>query len=185
MRLLRVTRPGAVLKFDLITYPRQEAPLYRALSHAWGKQYATQSIVVGKRPIPLSPRMKKGIEMICASDQVGSCKRGRQTFSINLWVDTVCNNQANDAEKALQVRATSEISSDAVSVLVWLGTAADSSDCAMDSLSGLVPRFWALQGNYDNIYPSNAETFGLPGLALRTALAKLYERSWFKRLWVM
>jgi len=62
----------------------------------------------------------------------------------------------------------SEIFPNAVSVLVWPGTAADSSDCAMNSLSGLVPRFRASQQNYDIINLSNAETFGLPGLTLRT-----------------
>ena len=50
-----------------------------------------------------------------------------------LWVDALCINQEDNAERARQVKLMGEIYSTAQKVLVWLDPSENDSDLVMDS----------------------------------------------------
>ena len=52
--------------------------------------------------------------------------------SIRIWIDAICINQNDDAEKAEQIPLMEEIYGKANQVLIWLGKGCTSSDTAMD-----------------------------------------------------
>ena len=93
-------------------------------------------------------------------------------------------NQGNPAEKAVEVKRMNLIYTAAWRVLVWLGPAAEESDLAMDNLRGLT----------DIMTPIPADLGAREAIQARlaprdhpvwTAIVKLYNRSWFRRLWIM
>ena len=101
-----------------------------------------------------------------------------------IWIDQICINQQDDVEKAIQVKMMRDVFVSAHKVLVWLGPSTKDSDLAMDSIApldgaiGVLPQSWfaldairsRLSGQDDPIWP---------------ALADLYTRSWYDRLWVL
>jgi hypothetical protein len=56
----------------------------------------------------------------------------------SVWVDAICINQEDDKEKGEQVQGMGELYAQATTVVVWLGTAADSSDVAFDFLHAVL-----------------------------------------------
>ncbi|KAF2004003.1 HET-domain-containing protein [Amniculicola lignicola CBS 123094] len=87
---------------------------YLALSYLWGNVY--QPTVPGPGPIPQKLPLTIEHAMIVAKEL------GYQY----LWVDSVCINQTNAAEKAEQIQNMGNIYADAVATIVVLGGNADS-----------------------------------------------------------
>ena len=91
---------------------------------------------------------------------------------IDIWVDAVCINQSDVAEKNGQIKLMSLIYMAAAKVMVWLGKEADDSDLAMDELSDMG------QGSpYNKLHIITGNSL--------TALNKLLSRSWWSRIWVV
>jgi hypothetical protein len=87
-------------------------PAYEALSYVWGDAVATLPIYVGSQ----RKRFEATTNLECALRHLRYSDRDRI-----LWIDAICINQANDAEKSQQVRMMRKIFAGAERVLAWLG----------------------------------------------------------------
>src|SRR5436305_4814257 len=77
----------------------------------------------------------QGIGDVNITESLDTCLRHRhETDTLTLWIDQVCINQKDTAEKAKQVVLMGDVYSNANKVVVWLGQAANGSDELIDLL---------------------------------------------------
>jgi hypothetical protein len=86
-----------------------------------------------------------------------------------LWIDAICINQEDNAEKGQQVQSMAKIYAKASRVIVWLGEAASDSNQALRVLRK------AAEEQYAN---------SAIGETNQRAILALLERPWFQRIWV-
>ncbi|KAK1819876.1 hypothetical protein LTR12_005751 [Friedmanniomyces endolithicus] len=88
----------------------EEPTKYEAISYSWGPDNATERIIVNGLRRHINPSL------------AGALRRFRlPEESRCLWVDAICINQADNAEKSAQVRSMFTIFRKAWRVLAWLG----------------------------------------------------------------
>jgi hypothetical protein len=113
IRLL-VIKPGERKDFECtlqhVTF--SERPEYEALSYTWGNTLlaSTFPIVVDQMPFLVHENLFTAL-----------LELRRPTLARYLWIDAICINQDDIAERNQQVRIMPHIYSRAKSVLVWLG----------------------------------------------------------------
>jgi hypothetical protein len=111
-----------------------------------------------------------------------------------LWIDAICINQQDIAERNSQTRFMGEIYLKSFVLVVWLGIGQDSSDLAFKALSAFTHDFRALQrlgGMEEVVYDSafdkwmNFRDFSA-GFQdkIRHAIVQLFDRPWFTRGWI-
>ena len=144
-------------------------PPYEALSYTWGDLSTSRPIQVrtahSRRPcvLPVTENLEVALRHL------------RQSRTIRLmWIDALSINQNDLEERSQQVMRMGDIFSQAASVSVWLGPAADRSDEAIlfvDQVSHL--------GKLDELI-RDPEAVGD-----WQALAALMRRPWFSRRWII
>ncbi|KAK3369588.1 heterokaryon incompatibility protein-domain-containing protein [Lasiosphaeria ovina] len=130
-----VLRPDADNSFpyrcDLEHVPLAVAGVFTALSYVWGGQEENRAPV----DVDYSVRDATTAEPVYVasfSTTIGEnlswallhLRSGRDD-ELRLWVDALCINQADDAEKTWQVQLMGDIYAAAATTLVWLGPTAD------------------------------------------------------------
>ncbi|KAK3722403.1 hypothetical protein LTR37_002394 [Vermiconidia calcicola] len=145
----------------------KEQMQYEAVSWTWGGEEAKESIFIkvgnGWKTIEVRSNLIKVLE------HLRNAETPRQ-----LWVDAVCINQKDDAEKNLQVAMMAEIYGNASNVCIWLGEHKDESLRAL----GFIAKSVSDLGMFEEI---TTATFS----AEWKALAALMNRPWFSRRWVV
>jgi Heterokaryon incompatibility protein (HET) len=162
-----------------------KSPPYVALSYTWGAGFPKHVIHID------------GQELIVSGNLFAALKILQHSLGLRyLWVDAICINQTDLAERSHQVGLMNAIYRSADRVIVWLGPEADDSDFAIQTI-----RTWGKEipsRAFDNekpywekvasIKPSDPTFCGPPGtpahrawLAIRT----LWERSWWRRAWIV
>ncbi|KAI8961454.1 heterokaryon incompatibility protein-domain-containing protein [Daldinia sp. FL1419] len=104
-------------------------PRYLALSYTWDEPYRSDAGVATTLPPVSDNNNRKEIDMIVnghAFTARNNLKVAMQhirsdTVSLPLWVDAVCINQDDDAEKSSQVAMMSCIYRRAIAVVAWIG----------------------------------------------------------------
>lgn len=97
--------------------------IYTALSYVWGNPLETKPIFVN------------GVETQVTTNLEAALRHIREEICVKvLWVDALCINQKDEAEKNQQVGMMGEIYSGAKLVIAWLGSAGEDSDLAMEVL---------------------------------------------------
>lgn len=140
-----------------------ENPLYESLSYAWGDQSEEiGKLILEGKPFPITSNLENALRQLRLP-----------TEPRTLWVDAICINQIDDAEKSHQVHQMRLIYQLASRVIIWLGNALDDSDVAMDLLADI-----------HRIGPENYKA-SLESARSWDALHRLYRRSWFSRAWVI
>ncbi|KAI0973430.1 heterokaryon incompatibility protein-domain-containing protein [Xylaria arbuscula] len=108
----------------------------------------------------------------------------------DLWIDAICINQVDLAERDLQIKRMGRIYSRAVAVIIWLGSSSTSSSLALAKLSFLGQQ---VEHTVSRWYPSPDATdpaLGDPRMLLPfdeevwDAIQDLLSRAWFERVWV-
>ncbi|KXX78244.1 Heterokaryon incompatibility protein 6, OR allele [Madurella mycetomatis] len=157
---------------------------FKALSYAWGPPGAGQAISVNSCHSPISDSLHLALRTIR--------RRFCSMSSVTLWIDAICINQEDNAEKNTQVPLMSDIYTGASSVIVWLGIAS-----ALDGLAMTVMEDLAARGG-----EAEAMAIGDPSVATMQALAGripkgnsvgdllgglavVSARSWFQRTWIL
>lgn len=87
-----------------------EAPPYGALSYVWGEKRPPVNIVCNGRTIGIQPSLETALKRLRLQDSTRI-----------IWVDAVCINQSDNAEKNHQVSLKGSIYSMARGVVIWLG----------------------------------------------------------------
>ena len=161
----------------------KEDPTFEALSYVWGAVDDPVTIYIGREKVyilKVTRNLATALRHLRCTDQ-----------SRTLWIDALCIDQFNTAERSSQVRIMADIYRLATKAVVWLGPVEDDSDEAMSlliHLSSEVPhpdRF----GQSTAISDSNQtwaellDQFPDVDRGLE-ALGRLINRDWFERLWI-
>jgi hypothetical protein len=146
-----------------------ERRLYEALSYTWGDATKCQTIECNGKHFGVGQNLFDGLINIRLSDK-----------SRTIWVDALCINQENDAEKSEQVQHMYMIYRAATRVIVWLGIEADDSDFVMRAMA-----FVGSQKNRRAIMRRDHNHECLVQLArLIKGIETLTKRPWFLRSWI-
>ncbi|OJJ29918.1 hypothetical protein ASPWEDRAFT_46662 [Aspergillus wentii DTO 134E9] len=111
----------APIECNLVEYsleiPRKHR--YEALSYVWGNPAAAKSILLNGFDFPVTTNLHAALSHL-----------RDHTFDRILWVDAICIDQRNDAEKVVQIQSMGRIYSLASRVVVWLGEKSEDSHLA-------------------------------------------------------
>lgn len=116
---------------------------YAALSYTWGDRVSKTPILVNEVATQVTIDLEAALRHI-----------RKPSSAMVLWVDAICINQEDLAEKSHQVEMMREIYSGAELVIAWLGSASDDSDLAMNVLG---KGFEGWKSNEGNQYESTGE----------------------------
>ncbi|KAH6706417.1 heterokaryon incompatibility protein-domain-containing protein [Leptodontidium sp. MPI-SDFR-AT-0119] len=113
----------------------------------------------------------------------------RRVICLPIWVDALCINQADLAERAAQVQLMGRIYKSAHMVFAWVGKDHQLSVLA-ESTIGMILDFDATRLHAeDSSYPEQEEVTlsSIPGVTVVHwfALFALFQRLWFRRAWVV
>lgn len=169
IRLLRVKPDPSDLSAVLETVSLDDDPKYTALSYTWGTDVPSGAGIMLSGPakvgrLPIRKNLQAVLEHLCAGGDE----------PITLWVDALCINQSDTAEKSNQITLMKDVYSKAEATCIWLGPEAGDSDLAMATIGELYA----------------ARTYVLPdddalSEAQIQAINVLVEREWWSRIWVV
>nr|POE61748.1 heterokaryon incompatibility protein 6, or allele [Quercus suber] len=170
-----------------------ETPKFEALSHAWGPKGDDRLVFVEpatptlEDPGPLQTvRIRRDLER--ALRHLRQREQSRM-----LWIDMICINQDDIVERGHQVKHMRLVYQLAHRVIVWIGTEEDRSSIAFSVLNHLGQQVEFVQ---DGTWRVNAPGCDEPtwsraavplpyDLDTWQAVAKIIQRPWFQRLWVL
>ncbi|KAH7012649.1 heterokaryon incompatibility, partial [Microdochium trichocladiopsis] len=151
---------------ERLVRPDNEPPLrYDALSYTWGdRDHAFTFICNGGQELQIHKNLHDALPYLA-----------RRRSSLPIWIDALCINQADEAEKAEQIGLMHHVYRQADMVCIWLGPR---------RLGQVMPELHALRRAGEERDPAE---FGLPGGAdpAWAALDELANKKWFCRLWVV
>lgn len=175
-------------------------PRYTALSYAWGDPTIRKDIMMDGQRIQVTMNLELALRHLLDEQQsLGSRPR-------SLWVDAVCIDQQNEAERSHQVSQMGRIFRTAEETIIWLGAASRDSDLAIESLTKLSVSSDAILASgirsWSEFPFDGAESYPMIRVVLAeltdvladlkendsaklTAITSLYERPWFRRVWVV
>lgn len=134
---------------------------YETLSYTWSTESPTEELIVHESThISITPNLASFLRQRRDADKV-----------VVLWVDAICVNQQDIAERNLQVSFMNLIYTVCTSITVWLGPEDEESDLAVEELHKLA-----------NTHPYEK----MPVLPTKVckAIKKLLNRPWWNRVWV-
>ncbi|KAI1378045.1 heterokaryon incompatibility protein-domain-containing protein [Hypoxylon crocopeplum] len=187
IRLLSV-QPGSetdAIHLELLPEPVDlRHGTYEALSYVWGSEDDLVAVTFGSQGVAKFFITQNLAEALL---HLGYPDRPRI-----LWIDSICINQMDNAEKSTQVAMMGQIYSNATCVLAWLGREADHSKRALELLGWIGRQVivdWstmALTSAPDSTDKSLADVQEpLPcSHDESTCIISLLTRPWFTRLWV-
>lgn len=174
---------------------------YEALSYVWGSIDNPETISVfsifrtGAEEDDVSCSVCDAAPLLVTQNLAVALRHlRRQDVARILWIDAICIDQQNIAERSEQVGKMAQIYNLAARVVIWLGPASPDSDLAMRLVEQLGQVLRVDERTRMITLASNGEaephwadtTQPLPyGEDELCALKKLFWRSWFERLWVV
>ena len=134
------------------------AHVFDALSYVWGSGDTPYTILIDNREYRVGANLHAALLHL------------RDGFVDRvLWIDAICIDQTNMAEKGQQVHAMAKIYAKAGRVIVWLGEEVANSDQALEAIR--------MSANSHSTAPVVDET-------TKQAILDLLGRPWFQRIWV-
>ncbi|XP_014551768.1 hypothetical protein COCVIDRAFT_112031, partial [Bipolaris victoriae FI3] len=143
-----------------------KAVSYDALSYVWGTPTPTKVIKVNDHAVDIGPNLFSALYNL----------RSREK-PLFLWVDALCINQQDDAEKSWQVAMMADIYRHAENVRVYVGEKGDA-----EPLFSFLNR--DVTGDELDDLDKAAARSGTPILDLMRAYVDFSLRPWFSRIWV-
>lgn len=105
---------------------------FNALSYVWGDPTVTEAILVNGHRIQVTTNLASALGY--APHHLSESKHAT---SMKLWVDAICINQKDIAEKNRQVSLMKDIYSQSGIVLCWLGSPSDPIHAAMNAVESV------------------------------------------------
>lgn len=148
---------------------------YAALSYVWGPEVPTETIIVNDTQVEVRQNLASALKSIA--------KDRRFEGNLRLWVDALCINQEDKAERGQQVAKMKEIYNMAWDVISWIGDEAEESPKAFQLLRVLSEhRDHRKATTLIKELERNPERLGA-GCWL--ALQNLVDRPYWSRLWII
>ena len=155
-----------LVKVDLDLLDEAPFAFYEALSYTWGDTAITELITLNGHGFQVTRNLAAVLRRL----------RGR-TRKRYLWVDAICINQNDIAERKAQVLKMKMIYEKSIQVLVWLGEEADGSGAAMDLIEKMTDA-----DTPDEWVPTSLEK--PEDLWQWQALGHLFARPYWRRVWI-
>ncbi|KAG4412142.1 hypothetical protein IFR04_014736 [Cadophora malorum] len=162
--------PSDILQCELIHAVRGRCPSYTAVSYAWGKTPTTSLLIIGRQRYEVSINVEQVLRQLQHKEN--------DTY---VWVDQICINQQDDAEKSDQVQQMRFIYSEAEMVIAWLGPTANGSDMLLKHIERMGEAIWADSEESVIAAHRNQEGLELIGRAFRY----FCERDYWQRMWII
>jgi Heterokaryon incompatibility protein (HET) len=195
LRLLQTARLACQLEsHDLSS---NSLPPYVALSYTWGDSVPRMGNKYNDKNNRKYPIHVDGGLMRVGRSPFQALLRLRdskyQTFP--LWIDAICINQNNLAERNSQVSQMGDIYSQATTVVVWLGEEDEHAKFALPTINKVVDAVkssstmtpenlpLAVLKNADSFW--SRTTLSAPSEEEWYAIRDFYARCWFRRVWVV
>ncbi|EFQ35690.1 heterokaryon incompatibility protein [Colletotrichum graminicola] len=173
---------------------------YVAMSYSWGPEQPTASIYLNGMEVDVRVNLAAGLRRFRTMDYF---KRGGK-----IWVDALCINQSDAAEKASQIPLMSSIYKLAANVIVWLGLETGGSSGVIDTLQMLSSLYRTeYVETFDRSDPFTATAWRhMAQIRLRTSFLRLktmysqldlesyeddfrlyefFDRPYWRRLWII
>ncbi|KAF2684704.1 HET-domain-containing protein [Lentithecium fluviatile CBS 122367] len=180
IRLVKVNAAKPYVLCDIATFHLTDPPLFQALSYCWGKGGQTADIWCNDRLFKVSTNLKKGLQRL---HKLSSRVKW-------FWIDQICINQKNFAERTEQVRLMRAIYQRANSTVIWLGPDDGYAREAFSLVSDLYQRSLRRKSNRstsadENQYKSRPVDLPQEGDARWASLSRFLELPWFERCWII
>ncbi|KAI1394862.1 heterokaryon incompatibility protein-domain-containing protein [Hypoxylon fuscum] len=102
-----------LLSYQLVHFPRNQAPQYTAVSYTWGTEDKSKFILLNDREFRVRPNLWQCLYHLG--------RASRDAPWNYLWVDAICIDQGSFKDKNLQVFVMDQTYTAALCVSVWLG----------------------------------------------------------------
>ncbi|KAL8686266.1 MAG: hypothetical protein Q9218_007229 [Villophora microphyllina] len=115
----------------------------------------------------------------------------RISYDRFIWIDSVCIDQSNDAEKGTQIALMGDIYREAKHVVIWLGEASSLEEGALAIMPAVTIQLEEASAQGFSFYvvedADRFEDFGLPPINHKvwSAFGTLMGRPWFRRQWTL
>ncbi|ETS86704.1 hypothetical protein PFICI_00532 [Pestalotiopsis fici W106-1] len=186
----------------LDTVRLSDGPEYRALSYCWGDASRPSDIICNGFQLSVTRNLASALVCLLSKGKAND-------LSLTFWIDSICINQSNHAERQAQVMLMGSIYRQAVEVIVWLGPASDNSDLAFrvcHRLSGqetgaptrsqrragsreFSKRIKALYTPLTNVFGDKSINFKYRGIRTiireMRAVHDILTRPWWSRVWII
>ncbi|KAH6857412.1 heterokaryon incompatibility protein-domain-containing protein [Alternaria rosae] len=167
--------------------PTAGIPPFVALSYAWGHPGQTEELLLDGHPVQKTVNLVAGLRQL--RGMLGDPSRAPSIFGspdVLFWIDALCINQEDNAEKSTQVPRIGAIYGAADVVVAWLGENGED--------DGTIHEFMTLANNmefenqsefFESAYP-RFDTLDSAKLSdVLYAYKSLMGRSWFERICVI
>jgi hypothetical protein len=134
IRLLEIVEDKYVVSCKLHTVIFSKQLRFAALSYVWGSTAERVNINIDGVEVPVSKSLAHALKEVRGYWRYEFPDRDQSKFRI--WVDAVCINQADAAERTEQVKLMRDIYSSADLVLGWLGS--DESDKVLRAVTTII-----------------------------------------------
>ena len=170
IRVVRL-KPGIgsqSLECDLVAETLSDAS-FEALSYVWGVSLIPYKIAVNGQPFYVTPNLYAALR----------CLR-QPADERSLWIDALAINQADVAEKSLQVQRMRDVYRKASKVIVWLGKESKATPAAfqlaqdMGSASGSTQEEYWEQASSKKSWASNRQEW-----------CRILDHQWWRRSWII
>ncbi|KAI1394361.1 heterokaryon incompatibility protein-domain-containing protein [Hypoxylon trugodes] len=150
---------------------------YEAVSYAWGEQVPTINITCDQQELFVTAIVESLLRRFRFEEK-----------SRSIWLDSICINQKDKAEKSHQVKRMGDVFRDAKRVLCWLGNDNESiAEKCFSLVSRAMQRLkeeWQEGWGLDNL-TSDVKLTGLENNKDWDKVGRLLDLTWFKRVWVV
>jgi hypothetical protein len=168
---------AAPIRCEIYRIRLQDADKYVALSYIWGNPNRRRPIYLNGIKVEVTVNLEECLRQIRSSNDVG------QVF----WIDALCINQKNLAERSSQVTIMRDIYSNAERVIAWLGTSqANIKNCFL--FVKVLAKVVSENHGINNEVVSNwiaSQTSPLFRSCFWMALADFLNRPYWTRAWIV
>jgi hypothetical protein len=177
-RLVKILRKSmSTLSCEISHHRLETSQKYTAISYAWGDGIEKDTIKLEKTTRDEHGRsLRKEIPVAVPISLHGALNVLRQAHDdVYVWVDALCIDQKNTLERSEQVQLMSDIYGRAHQVAIWLGPGLNYGAAAVRLIRDLA----AAKANAPALIADHSRRKDF------TALVSLFERDYWKRLWVV
>ncbi|EHK48140.1 hypothetical protein TRIATDRAFT_180361, partial [Trichoderma atroviride IMI 206040] len=167
IRLLRIEPrggPSAEIRASLVKYNLQGRPndvtSFQALSYTWGHNSFAHNIIINGVKLPVADNLYSFLQ-----------HRQETNQCIDIWIDAICINQNDLLEKNHQIPMMNMIYGRASELIIWLGPPSFDSELAIQSILEM-----GSGSPYDKLFTVENDVW--------QAIQSLFERPWWKRIWI-